>query len=242
MNMQINSYNNMAMMYSMVGLPQGSQAPRQINRTLDTGSQISPKGKSDESKGTKKESFFPEFQKASQNSKSESELSGTGRRYVGEEIPSHGGRESASEQNEQHSDLSNSPGTLDTARQIQFKFQSQNNFTSKKTASPEEQSRMKRQQQMSNLKQWVDLEYKQYVKNSEMPYTRRDLREISGALDTKDKSLNQNFTSPGGKNASGISQPTQNNNFNILNLTKVARTMNFLEDPVPSIQSESKYL
>ncbi|MGV8122318.1 MAG: hypothetical protein AB2L14_21360 [Candidatus Xenobiia bacterium LiM19] len=236
--MNVNTHNNMAMMYSMVGLPQGSQAPRLTSRTLDTGSQVTQKEKSDESKDSQTERFFPEFQKATQNNKSESELSGTGRRYVGEEIPS---QDDGKSTREKSFDLSNSPKTLDTSRQIQYKFQSLNNFMSKGASSSEENPGTKRQRHTASLKQWVDLEYKQYVKAPDTPYKKRDLREIMNALNSKDMPRSESLTSLGSGSGS-TSEAPPNTNFNLLNLTKVARTMNFLEDPLPQVQQDSQYL
>lgn len=237
--MNVNTYNNMAMMYSMAGLTQGSQIPRLTSRPLDTGSHVPEKGKADESEDTQTGKFFPEFQKATQNSKSEAEISGTARRHVGEEISSQGDGKSSHDKDFEPSSF---PRTLDTSRQIQFKFQSLNNFQSKGNSSLEEQSTLRRNHHRSSLKQWVDLEYKQYVKSADMPYKKRELRAIMDALNSCEMPRSESFTSLGSGSGSETSKTPPNSNFNLLNLTKVARTMNFLENPLPPVQSDSQYL
>jgi hypothetical protein len=232
----------MAMMYSMTGLSTGIQAPRQTNKTLDIGSQVSEKGKADESKNSQNESLFPEFQKMSGKDRAESELSGAGRRHVGEELQTLDDGEPGGGQGDKSCNLSSFPKTLDTSRQIQYKFQSLNSFAPRTSPSPEETAGMKRRQHISSLKKWVDTEYKQYVKSTEMPYKKGDLRAIMGALDSNDRPQAGSFTSLGSGGSSGKAEAQPNTNYNILNLTKVAKVMSFMDDPVPAVQSETQYL
>ncbi|MHC9540224.1 MAG: hypothetical protein AB9903_11960 [Vulcanimicrobiota bacterium] len=233
--MNVSTHNNIAMMSSMVGVPQQSTQTKQANKELDSGQQISDLDKGEESQEAEKDA--PQLKNQGQQSEgvARQQAKSVQRRFVAEEYKQEQkakGAESELTQDLQHLDSSKTQQQgrvmLDTSSQIQHKFQKV--LTQQQ---PTNQNRMKpdiqRRQFADNLRKWVDVEYKQFVKQNDPLYTRRNLREILSALGDQDPSAKKTKSSDRDTSKTTV----QFSKFNKYNITQASKAMRIFEE-IPS--------
>ncbi|MDQ7825758.1 MAG: hypothetical protein RDV48_23355 [Candidatus Eremiobacteraeota bacterium] len=213
--MNVNTFNNVAMMSQMVGLPQQVGTGQELNRTLDIDEQVPDLEKGEKSPEAKTPQKSPEAtNSARQHAK------GVERRYVAEEDNSEQGPQgkAAGEGSPQEK----SPPKLDRSNQIQFKFNSALN--SNQQAMPGAPSMQQRSRQMvENLSRWVETEYRQFSKAPDNYYSRKDLRQIISML--KDNKASQSKSKAAGSRNKD-DEPAYNNG----NITKLTTVMRAFED------------
>ncbi len=239
--MNVSTHNNIAMMSSMVGVPQQTGQTKQVaNKDLDQSQQVSETDKSEESSENSKDKTETQSAHAgagkAEQSSARQQARSVQRRYVAEDYK----QEKAESKNENTSELGEpgqAQGTkgskgvfLDTSSAIQLKF---NKLQAQQQSEASQQTRMKpdiqRRQFASNLQKWVDVEYKQFVKTNDPLYTRRNLREILSALGDQDPSAKKTrFDKDSvGKNAIAFSK------YNKHNITQASKAMRIFEE-IPS--------
>jgi len=239
--MNVSTHNNIAMMSSMVGVPQQTGQTKQVaNKDLDQGKQVSEADKAEEAAEHSKDKNETAAANAgagkAEHSSARQQARSVQRRYVAEDYK----QEKAESKTENSSEL-DQPGQtqgtgkgkgvmLDTSSGIQLKF---NKFVAQQQTEASQQTRMKpdiqRRQFASNLQKWVDVEYKQFVKSNDPLYTRRNLREILSALGDQDPSVKKNrFDKDSvGKNSIAFSK------YNKHNITQASKAMRIFEE-IPS--------
>ncbi len=232
--MNVSTHNNIAMMSSMVGVPQQSSQTKQVNKDLDLGKQITDVEKGDESKEMDKEAPQLKHQGPQSESVARQQTKSVQRRFVAEDYKQEQKAKGAeSELSQDLQSLESKPQgrvLLDTSSQIQHKFQKVLN--QQQQQQPNAQNRMKpdvqRRQFADNLRKWVDVEYKQFVKQNDPLYTRRNLREILSALGDQDPSAKKT------KSDRDNSKTTvQFSKFNKYNITQASKAMRIFEE-IPS--------
>jgi len=232
--MNVNTHNNIAMMSSMVGVPQQNTQTKQVNKDLDSTKQVLDMDKGEESNEMDKEA--PQLKNQQGGHQSESvarqQTKSVQRRFVAEDYKQEQkakGPESEMSQDLQHLESKQQGRVmLDTSSQIQHKFQK----VLTQQQQPNTQNRMKpdvqRKQFADNLRKWVDVEYKQFVKQNDPLYTRRNLREILSALGDQDPSSKKV------KSDRDNSKTTvQFSKFNKYNITQASKAMRIFEE-IPS--------
>lgn len=233
--MNVSTHNNIAMMSSMVGVPQQSTQTKQVNKELDSGQQISDLDKGEESQEAEKDAPQLKNQGHQSEGVARQQAKSVQRRFVAEEYKQEQkakGAESELAQDLQHLDSSKTQQQgrvlLDTSSQIQHKFQKV--LTQQQ---PNTQNRMKpdiqRRQFADNLRKWVDVEYKQFVKQNDPLYTRRNLREILSALGDQDPSAKKTKSSERDTSKTTV----QFSKFNKYNITQASKAMRIFEE-IPS--------
>jgi|GEM_PF-972054 len=234
--MNVNTHNTIAMMSSMVGVPQQSTQTKQVNKDLDSSQQILDLDKGEESQETEQDA--PQLKNQGQQSEgvARQQAKSVQRRFVAEDYKQEQkakGAESELSQDLQHLDSSKTQQQgrvmLDTSSQIQHRFQK---VLTQQQQQPNTQNRMKpdvqRRQFADNLRKWVDVEYKQFVKQNDPLYTRRNLREILSALGDQDPSSKKV------KSDRDTSKTTvQFSKFNKYNITQASKAMRIFEE-IPS--------
>jgi hypothetical protein len=240
--MNVSTHNNIAMMSSMVGVPQQTGDTKKVNKDLDQGQQVSETDKPEESQEQKKDNANVNNQGNKAENVGRQQARQIQRRYVAEDTK----QELKSEGKEAPEQMQDLPGQqktkgvmLDTSAQIQFKFQK---FVGQQQQMQQanNQAKMKpdvqRKQFAENLRKWVDVEYKQFVKQNDPLYTRKNLREILSALGEQE--------GPQGKKTSRDRETGKNtvqfSKFNKYNITKASQAMRIFEE-IPSNLDNADY-
>jgi hypothetical protein len=239
--MNVSAHNNIAMMSSMVGVPQQTGQTKQVNKDLDQGQQITETEKPEESQEQRQDNANVNNQGSKTENVSRQQARQIQRRYVAEDTQQE--LKTNGKEMEQTQDL---PGqqkskgvVLDTSAQIQFKFQK---FVGEQQQMQQANSQAKmkpdvqRKQFAENLRKWVDVEYKQFVKQNDPLYTRKNLREILSALGEQDgpQSKKTSRDRETGKNTVQFSK------FNKYNITKASQAMRIFEE-IPSNLDNMEY-
>ncbi|MDQ7822811.1 MAG: hypothetical protein RDV48_08470 [Candidatus Eremiobacteraeota bacterium] len=238
--MNVNTHNNMAMMSSMVGIPQQTGQTKQVNKDLDEGKQITETDKPDDSQELTKDKANVNSQGNQMESVSRQQSRSVARRYVAEDYKTEQQAKGTENEQVQDSQLNQQSGTqpkgrlfLDTSSQIQHSFQKmQEQQLQQQSANNQAKMRPDVQRKIfaENLRKWVDVEYKQFVKQNDPLYTRRNLREILQALgdqDTQTKKTKSSSTDSLGKNS------VQYSRYNKYNITQASKAMRIFEE-IPS--------
>lgn len=242
--MNINMHNNIAMMSSMVGIPQNSGGNRQVNKEQGTEKTLA---ENDLGTETTDETAEEESSSARQTARADQQKKTTGAR---QQTQTHAvqqksvSEESKTEEQKKTSETSQQQkagqtgktgqtgGLLDTSKLIQLGFQKAQEAKENQEAK-QQRPDIQRKQFAENLKKWVDVEYKQYVKDNDPLYSRRNLREILQALgdsDTKTQKKDSAKDSTG-KNTVSFSK------FNKYNITQASTALKLfteissVEDP-----------
>jgi len=233
--MNVNSYNNLAMMSSMTGITQQPGATKQVSGDLPLDWQITETEKDGEARGVKKDDPQPRQQHSARNV-ARQQAQGVERRHVAEDTGargSNGTNEPGESGSKTFDNLTGSKLSFDTARNIQYRYQSSiRSSPDQHTMAPQNQP-PDRQKLVNNLSKWVDIEYKQFNKAQGAPLSRRDLREVMhvlGNMNTSDSSAAKSETTEEPEE-----KPTM---YNRGNLSKLSKVMRFLDDPGPQYGEE----
>jgi hypothetical protein len=229
--MNINTNNNLAMMSSMVGISQQFGQTKTVNDDLAPDKQINEADKQESSRDVKKEQT-PRSQDTRARQSLQSQSQSVQRRYLSDEQTHEPMAKAPSGEEFGENALPGQKQTrlLDTARQIQYSFGSFKSEGREEQAQTPKNPLMKadseRKNLVENLRKWVDLELKQYVKNNQPVYPRKDLRDILNTLGKKSDQDNQQIKSDR-DSADSIEKPTT---YNLGNISKITRTMRYFED------------
>lgn len=245
MNLNV-SNNNISMMSAMVGIPHNTGGAKQVSKEGGQTGTVSDRGfdfaeeginesESDGSEYIKKKT--PDT-KGSQNAKGaqqahQSRTNQTQQKLVSDQTvaDSKGTEDTAEAKNaEAAKNTAKSAKTtgmsgLDNSKQIQFSF---NKTLDEAQAGQETKQRpeIQRKKFAENLKKWVEVEYKQYVKGNDPLYSRRNLREIMQALgDTEVKSKKT-----GKKESSADKNEVSFSAFNKYNINQASNTLKIFEE------------
>lgn len=243
MNLGITS-NNISMMSSMVGIPhKAADGAKQI--TKESGSNSNRIGESSEgvaeggsgeveddeaaSSGVKKQQTSSKAQRNQQSSASR-----VSRKRVSDEtvLDTKNKTGETSESQEAKKPVATkqaqrtvATGALDNAKQIQHSFSKtldETNAGNEAKQRPE----LQRKKFAQNLRKWVDVEYKQYVKDNNPLYSRRNLREILNALGNFEAKTNKTSKKDDAKNNSQVSFSA----FNKYNVTQATKTLHIFDE------------
>jgi hypothetical protein len=234
--MNVNMQSNISMMSSMVGIPQQTGQTKQVNKDLDQGQQITDTDKTEGTREQDKEKSNVQNQGGKTQGVAKHQTHAVQRRFVAEdhqeEKKTKEGKSDIESQDLLSKQETKGKLMLDTSSQIQHRFakfqmlQQQQQATNQKRLKPEIQRRVFAE----NLRKWVDVEYKQFVKQNDPLYTRRNLREILQALGEQEspqakKTKLERDTA--GKNK------TQYTKYNKYNITQASKAMRIFEE-IPS--------
>ncbi len=238
--MNVNMHNNIAMMSSMVGIPQHAGQTKQVNKDLDQGKQITETDKSEEPKEHDKERSNVQNQGNKPQGAAKHQAQSVQRRFIAEdrqEEKKTKGKEGSDIESQDLLAKQETKGKLmlDTSSQIQHRFakfqtlqaQQQQQAAAQKKLKPEIQRRIF----ADNLRKWVDVEYKQFVKQNDPLYTRRNLREILQALGEQESPTTKKTKMDRG-DAAGKNK-TQYTKYNKYNITQASKAMRIFEE-IPS--------
>ncbi|MBR0518290.1 hypothetical protein IJJ97_00705 [bacterium] len=243
MNIGFNS-NNISMMSSMVGIPhKAADGAKQISK--ESGSSSSRVGESSEgageggsaeveeessaSSGVRNKQASNKSQRAQQQSTAR-----VSRKRVSDETvldtKNKAGETAESKETgkavaPKQAQKTAGTTTLDNAKQIQYSFSKtmdEANAGNETKQRPEVQ----RKKFAQNLRKWVDVEYKQYVKDSNPLYSRRNLREILNALGNFEAKTNKSSKKDDAKNNSEVSFSS----FNKYNVTQATKTLHIFDE------------
>ncbi len=243
MNIGLNS-NNISMMSSMVGIPhKAADGAKQISK--ESGSSSSRVGESSEgageggsaeveeessaSSGVRNKQASNKAQRAQQQSTarvsrkrvSDETVLDT-KNKAGETAESkEAGKTVAPKQAQKTAGTT----TLDNAKQIQYNFSKTMDETNAGTET-KQRPEVQRKKFAQNLRKWVDVEYKQYVKDSNPLYSRRNLREILNALGNFEAKTNKSSKKDDAKNNSQVSFSS----FNKYNVTQATKTLHIFDE------------
>lgn len=241
--MNVNSANVLSFTSSLVGIPQqtatkklddnGLKETEQITETEDTEESQSAKNKEQDVKSTP--------QKYDSTTKQQSQS--IQRRFFKEDT---GDKKVFSDkaQSPQDTDIQQAGQSkirLDTSSWIQLKSkQNLNELVQNREDGASVKQEFHKKQLLNNMKKMVDIEYKQYVKDNDPLYTRRNLREILQALGDQDSPKTRKTWSERDKNSVG-KEVKCSSNYNRLNISKMANTMYMLDQSMLDMGSQLDY-
>ena len=244
MNVGVNNANNISMMSSMVGIPhKAADGAKQIAK--ESGSNLNKLGESSEgageggsgeveeesssSAGVRRQQAASRAQRQQQSSSAR-----VARKRVSDDTvldtKNKAGESAESKEAGKPAVAKQAPkttgtATLDNAKQIQYSFSKtmeETNAGNEAKQRPE----LQRKKFAQNLRKWVDVEYKQYVKDSNPLYSRRNLREILNALGNFESKTNKSNKKDDAKNNSEVSFSA----FNKYNVTQATKTLHIFDE------------
>jgi hypothetical protein len=233
--MNVNTTSNLAMMSSMVGITQQIGQTKTANGDLAPDKQVNETDMQESSRDVKKEQTPSQQADIKSRNALRSQAQSIQRRYVPDELTQEEAARNDAGVNLQGNDAPQQKQTryLDTSRQIQYSFGSFKGEAQEEQAAAPKNPLMKaeteRKNLVENLRKWVDLELKQYVKQNQPIYPRKDLRDILNTLGSKSEQDNQRIKMDSDAKES-TDKPTK---YNIGNISKITRTMRYFED-IPS--------
>lgn len=242
MNLNVSS-NNISMMSAMVGIPHNAGGAKQVSKeggqtgtVADRGFDFAEEGINEsDSDGSEYIKKHTPDTKGTHNAHSaqQSRSNKLQQKLVADQTvaDSKGAEESSEAKNAEVSKntaktlKSSGMSGLDNSKQIQFSF----NKTLDEAQSGQETKQrpeVQRKKFAENLKKWVEVEYKQYVKGNDPLYSRRNLREIMQALgDTEVKSKKT-----GKKESSADKNEVSFSAFNKYNINQASNTLKIFEE------------
>lgn len=234
--MNVNTQSNFAMMSSMVGIPQNTIPTKQVNKDLDQGKQIMETDKSEETMETDKERANVQNQGNQAPTVTKYQTQGIQRRLIAEDHQEEKKTKGTNRELESQDLLAKQETKgkllLDTSSQIQHRFQKYQMLQQQQQASTQKRLKPDVQRRIfaENLRKWVDVEYKQFVKNNDPLYTRRNLREILQALGEQESPTAKKAKMD--RDVAGKSK-TQYTKYNKYNITQASKALRIFEE-IPS--------
>lgn len=240
--MNLHTHNTISMMSAMVGIPHNTDGAKQISKDNQSLNKLNSAaaeagsvegGESGEGSGEEVGSEYIKKQSSPQSGKTQrAQTAHVERRQVSEETVAdtkqaeQGTEAQAADKTAKTAKSTALKGSMfDTSKQIQFHFNKQMDETQ---ANQDTKNRpdIQRKKFAQNLKKWVDVEYKQYVKDNDPLYSRRNLREILQALgdsDVKTKKTGKKDDASG-KNEISFSS------FNKYNISQATNTLKIFDE------------
>lgn len=241
--MNVNMQNNISMMSAMVGIPHNTDGAKQITKESQSNTVLD--NKLDYTEGAEGEGAAAEADEAGSEyirKKPQTQNAGkahknqanrVGRKMVSDETvtdtKNKTGETAEAKQAENAAKTAKSAKMsstmFDTSKQIQFSF---NKTMDEAQAGQETKTRpdIQRKKFAENLKKWVEVEYKQYVKDNDPLYSRRNLREILQALGDTEVKGKKN----GKKDDSTGKSEVSFSSFNKYNIDKASSTLKIFEE------------
>ena len=243
MSLSVNNANNISMMSSMVGIPhKAADGAKQI--TKESGSNLNKLGEASEGSGeggsgeVEEESSAAGARRQQATNKAQRQQQSSTARVARKRVSddtvldakNKAGESAESKEAGKPAVAKQAPkttgtATLDNAKQIQYSFSKtmeETNAGNEAKQRPE----LQRKKFAQNLRKWVDVEYKQYVKDSNPLYSRRNLREILNALGNFESKTNKSNKKDDSKNNSEVSFSA----FNKYNVTQATKTLHIFDE------------
>jgi len=223
--MNVNISNQMVMNASIAGVSQQVTAPREIKKEMEQGTVVQELDRQGQSKELDKD--ITQLREFRQLLDVRQQAHGVGRRYVSEENQKASYFQKQGPEAAQQSYYQKPLG--DTTQLIQQQFMARQRLLAAENSQSQNPARpeVQRKQFITNLRQWVSLEYSQYVKGDHNLYSRRNLREILAAL--SEHTTPQTKSTKDKEDRRGVGEVSRK--YTRANLAKLSKIQAIFEEP-----------